>query len=58
MQSNICTHISHDSVPGILRNAWREDVAGLQSDPEAILNEAPMREGDYVAVKKVIDYGN
>ncbi len=41
---------------GAVRNVMRED--GVQSVPdetrEAILKEAPYREGDFVAVKKII----
>lgn len=48
--------ISKEGSVGLLRNVWREDVATSQGDREAILDEAPMREGDFVAVKKVIEY--
>ena len=48
--------LSREGMVGILRNIWREDVPGGEGDREAILDEAPIREGDYIAVKKVIDY--
>jgi len=48
--------LSKEGSVGLLRNVWREDVLGGEGDREAILNEAPIREGDYVAVKKVIEY--
>ncbi len=42
---------------GAIRNVFREDVAITTSleDREAILKEAPDREGDFVAVKKIIE---
>lgn len=41
---------------GINRNVFRKDVSESisSSDRESILNEAPDREGDFVAVKKII----
>jgi aspartyl-tRNA(Asn)/glutamyl-tRNA(Gln) amidotransferase subunit C len=48
--------ISKEGSVGLLRNVWRTDIPGGEGDREAILDEAPMREGDYVAVKKVIEY--
>jgi len=50
------TGLSREGSVGILRNVWREDISGTDGDREAILDEAPKREGDYVAVKKVIEY--
>ncbi len=50
------TGLSRENSVGILRNVWREDLSGGDGDREAILNEAPRREGDHVAVKKVIEY--
>lgn len=50
------TGLSKEGTVGLLRNVWREDVPKGEGDREAILNEAPIREGDYVAVKKVIEY--
>ncbi|MDE2188459.1 MAG: Asp-tRNA(Asn)/Glu-tRNA(Gln) amidotransferase subunit GatC [Patescibacteria group bacterium] len=42
--------------PGAVKNVMRDDTAQTTSaeDREALLNEAPKREGDYVAVKKII----
>jgi aspartyl-tRNA(Asn)/glutamyl-tRNA(Gln) amidotransferase subunit C len=41
---------------GAVKNVMRADVAVDTSpaDREALLNEAPKREGDYVAVKKIL----
>ena len=41
---------------GEVRNVMREDVvmSTLVEDRERILDEAPKREGDYVAVKKIL----
>jgi aspartyl-tRNA(Asn)/glutamyl-tRNA(Gln) amidotransferase subunit C len=50
------TGLSREGSVGLLRNVWREDVVGGEGDREAILDEAPIREGDYFAVKKVIEY--
>ena len=49
--------IDHTPIPGIVRNSFRDDIAIEISneDREAILNEAPNREGDFIAVKKIID---
>jgi aspartyl-tRNA(Asn)/glutamyl-tRNA(Gln) amidotransferase subunit C len=43
-------------VPGAVHNAMREDVAQPISaeDRERLLAEAPFREGDFIAVKKII----
>ncbi len=42
---------------GSVNNIYREDIPELISNEsrEAILNEAPDREGDFIAVKKIID---
>lgn len=48
--------LSKEGSVGLLKNVWRKDVVGGEGDREAILNEAPIREGDYIAVKKVIEY--
>ncbi len=50
------TGLSREGSVGIMRNVWREDLPGGDGDREAILNQAPKRKGDYVAVKKVIEY--
>ena len=50
------SHIPHDAVSGVLRNVWRDDVESGESDPTAILDEAPLSGGGYVKVKKVISY--
>jgi aspartyl-tRNA(Asn)/glutamyl-tRNA(Gln) amidotransferase subunit C len=41
---------------GAVKNVMRPDVAedSTPEEREAILNEAPYREGDFVAVKKII----
>jgi Asp-tRNA(Asn)/Glu-tRNA(Gln) amidotransferase C subunit len=43
--------------PGVNRNVFREDVVVDTSpeDRERILGEAPQREGDFIAVKKIIE---
>ncbi len=48
--------IDHTPVAGALHNVFREDVAESLSkeNREALLNEAPYREGDFIAVKKII----
>ena len=50
------TGFSKEGSVGLLRNVWREDIPSGDGDREAILDEAPMREGDFIAVKKVIEY--
>lgn len=42
---------------GSVNNIYREDIPELISNEsrEAILNEAPDREGDFIAVKKIIN---
>jgi len=42
--------------PGMVKNAMRDDVA-IKTSPEnreRLLGEAPKREGDFVAVKKIL----
>lgn len=48
--------IDYTPVPGAVHNVFRTDIArtGSAEDREQILNEAPDREGDFVAVKKII----
>lgn len=50
--------VNTDQAPdaGINRNVFRKDISESisSSDRESILNEAPDREGDFVAVKKII----
>lgn len=43
-------------IPGDVHNVFREDVAHTTSpeDHEGLLKEAPQREGDFIAVKKII----
>lgn len=51
--------ISTEARVGAVKNVTRNDetVVTNPSDREAILNEAPDREGDFVAVKKIIAQG-
>lgn len=49
-------NMDYTPVPGAVYNAFRDDTT-ITTSPEsreAILNEAPDREGDFVAVKKII----
>lgn len=48
--------VDYTPIPGAIHNTMRDDVARTISPEsrEAILNEAPDREGDFVAVKKII----
>ncbi len=48
--------MDYTPTPGAVHNAMKDDVARTISPEsrEAILNEAPDREGDFVAVKKII----
>lgn len=46
--------IDYTPVPGSVHNAFREDNAVVDEHREALLNEAPDREGEFVAVKKII----
>ncbi len=63
---NILEHVSKlkelnmDSVPPTshvlpLKNVWREDSVVLPENTEAILSNAPDREGPYFKVNKVIE---
>lgn len=49
-------NIDHTPVPGVLHNVMRDDISRDISgeDRERILNEAPYREGEFIAVKKII----
>lgn len=48
--------IDFTPTPGAVKNVFREDIANQipSADRQVILNEAPDRVGDYVAVKKII----
>lgn len=48
--------VDYTPVPGAVHNVFRPDVARTISseDRERLLNEAPDREGEFVAVKKII----
>ena len=48
-------NVDHASTIGVIRNVFREDIAISTSleDRERLLNEAPDREGDFIAVKKI-----
>ncbi len=48
--------IDHTPVSGAVHNIAREDIARTTSpaDRETLLKGAPQREGDFVAVKKII----
>lgn len=48
--------LDYTPAPGAVHNITRPDVARTISpaDREAILNEAPDREGNFIAVKKII----
>ena len=49
--------IDFTSIAGAVHNVFREDspIVTSTSDRESILNEAPYREGDFIAVKKIIE---
>lgn len=49
-------NMDYTPIPGAVCNAFRDDstVTTSPESREAILNEAPDREGDFVAVKKII----
>lgn len=49
-------NIDFTPIPGAVNNVFRDDVAKVISneDRQGILNEAPERVGDFVAVKKII----
>lgn len=48
--------IDFTPIPGAVHNVYRNDDIFVisEKDREQILNEAPDREGDFVAVKKII----
>ncbi len=48
--------MDYSPIPGSVHNVLRDDVAKVipKEDRENILKEAPDREGDFVAVKKII----
>ena len=48
--------MDHTPTNGVVYNVFREDIADSISkqDRDAILAEAPDREGDFIAVKKII----
>lgn len=48
--------LDHTPTVGAVSNIFREDIVRSisEEDRKAILNEAPDREGDFVAVKKII----
>ena len=37
-----------------IKNVWREDKAGKSDKKESILSNAPVREGDYYRVPRII----
>ena len=49
--------IDHTPVSGAVHNVFREDISETISieDRERMLKEAPDREGDFIAVKKIIE---
>ncbi len=49
--------MDYTPIPGAVNNIFREDIPETISleDREIILNEAPDREKDFIAVKKIID---
>jgi aspartyl-tRNA(Asn)/glutamyl-tRNA(Gln) amidotransferase subunit C len=49
-------NMDYTPLPGAVKNVFREDIAinTSDSDREGILKESPDREGDFVAVKKII----
>jgi aspartyl-tRNA(Asn)/glutamyl-tRNA(Gln) amidotransferase subunit C len=48
--------VDYTPVPGAVHNVFREDTATTTSaeDRERLLDEAPHREGEFIAVKKII----
>lgn len=50
-------NIDHTPLPGTVHNIFRDDIAKPidNSDREGILKEFPHREGDFLAVKKIIE---
>jgi len=47
-------NMDYKPVPGAVHNVFRDDITELSDKREALLNEAPHREKDFVAVKKII----
>ncbi len=49
--------MDYTPIPGAVSNVFREDISTVISkeDREAILDESPDREGDFIAVKKIIE---
>lgn len=49
-------NVDYTPIPGAVHNIFRDDITQKISDEdrEGILNEAPYREGEFVAVKKII----
>lgn len=49
-------NIDHKPEPGAVYNVFRKDMSETtsQEDRERILSESPDREGDFIAVKKII----
>ena len=49
--------MDYTPVPGAVYNVFREDtpITTSSADRDDILNEAPYREGDFIAVKKIIE---
>jgi aspartyl-tRNA(Asn)/glutamyl-tRNA(Gln) amidotransferase subunit C len=46
--------MDYTPIPGAVHNAFRDDAVIKDEHREALLNEAPHREKDFVAVKKII----
>lgn len=50
-------NMDYTPIPGVVHNVYRDDIA-LSSDREqieSILDESPDREGNFIAVKKIIE---
>ncbi len=49
-------NVDYTPIPGAVSNVFRPDVARTISpeDRERLMNEAPDREGEFIAVKKII----
>ena len=46
--------MDYTPVPGAVHNVMREDIVETFDNREGLLNEAPDREGEFIAVKKII----
>ena len=48
--------MDYTPVPGVVHNVFREDISCATSpeDRERLLAEAPDREGEFIAVKKIL----